>query len=220
MISICVTCKNRSYVTYNDDVIIRLFPKCVTSIVNAARYVDEEMELVVSDWMSDDWAPDEWLPKIVNHSMPYKIVDVKSKKFSRGKGRNIAFSYAKGDKIFFLDTDMLIDSPSVFHQGKFVIEEFNGAFFPICRSFYDHQHIDDWERTTGFGNFMTSRENMRKVGKWQEKTSWGGEDDNMFLRLSRTVPVIRKDVEGFYHQWHPEDEKKPVKKGFWRRLFK
>ena len=53
LISICVTCKNRSKVVFNDDVIIRPFPSCVDSIIKSYKEVKDEMydtiELVVTE---------------------------------------------------------------------------------------------------------------------------------------------------------------------------
>jgi len=219
LISICVTCKDRSRVIFNNDITIELFPNLIDSIAKVVPEIDSEVELVVSDWMSTDWPLYEWLPDKLNGIMSYHIVKIKEKKFSRGIGRNMAFSYARGDIIFFLDTDMLMTAPDVFHRTDFV--EYGAAYFPICYSYYDHQHIDGWWRTTGFGNLMVSRENLRRVGPWKEKFSWGGEDDDMFLRLARVAPIMRDKEDGFYHQWHPENKiVMPKREAFWKRIFK
>lgn len=220
LISICITCKNRSRVVFNDDIVIELFPNLVDTLAKIVPHVNCEFELVVSDWMSTDWPLYEWLPEKLNNVMPYHIIKIKQKDFSRGMGRNIAFSYAKGDTIFFLDTDMLITDIGIFTHGRELIRN-KEVFFPICYSYYDHQHIDGWWRTTGFGNLMVGREQLRKVGPWKEKFSWGGEDDDMFLRLARIAPIIRTKEHGFYHQWHPEKKiiKPKEKQGFWRKIF-
>jgi len=221
MISICITCKNRSKVKYHNGVILTLLPNLVDSLVKLTEHIPEEIELVVSDWMSDDWPLYEWLPEKVDKAFSYNIVKVKDKKFSRGKGRNIAFSFAKGDKILFLDTDMLITSTKLFDVGVATLDV-GCSFFPICWSHYDHQHIDGWWRATGFGNFMASRKHLRKVGPWKEKYSWGGEDDDMFLRMSRTFPIIRYTVKSFCHQWHPEEKAyiSEPKNNFWNRILR
>jgi glycosyltransferase involved in cell wall biosynthesis len=178
----------------------------------------EGVEIIVADWMSKDWPLQEWLPGKLDGIVPYNIVNIKDKNFSRGKGRNIAFEFAKGDKVLFLDTDMLVHNRSLLTYGSILVER-GIACFPICYSYYDHQHIDGWWRTTGFGNMMVSREQLRKVGPWQVKKSWGGEDDHMFMKMARNFPISRKKVNGFYHQWHPEAERYFKKPGFFKRLF-
>lgn len=219
MISICITCKNRSKLSYHNNVEVTPLPNLVDSLVEIFEgpFI-EDTELVISDWMSTDWPLREWLPPKLDGVIPHRIVDVKSKNFSRGKGRNIAFEFARGDKIFFLDTDMLVLSPRVIISGISAVTK-GAVYFPICLSYYDHQHLDGWWRTTGFGNMMATRKQLRKVGKWQDKKTWGGEDEQMFIKMARNFPISRKKTPGLYHQWHPESEKHFNKPGFFKRMF-
>lgn len=215
MISICTTCKNRSKIPYYKTTLTP-FPNFVKSLVAIHKFIDDEVELVVSDWQSTDHPLYEWLPETINNAFDFNIIKVPSDNFSRGKGRNIAFEFARGDKIFFVDADMEFNDHFLF---KSIREGF--VHFPICWSYYDQQQIDGWWRATGFGNFIADREQMRKIGPWKEKYSWGGEDDDMFLRMSRSFPIIRERFSGFVHQWHPEETVAPKpKKGWFKKLWK
>lgn len=219
MISICITCKNRSKLIYHNNLELTPFPNLIDSLARILqKSIGEEVEIIIADWASTDWPLEEWIPEKLDGIVHYNIINIKHKEFSRGKGRNIAFEFAKGDKILFLDTDMLVQNSKILFDGaKFVSKGI--AYFPICFSYYDHQHIDGWWRTTGFGNMMVSRKQLRKVGKWQNKKSWGGEDEQMFIKMARNFPISRKKVRGFYHQWHPESQKNFRKPGFFERLF-
>ena len=44
-----------------------------------------------------------------------------------------------------------------------------------------------------------------RYGGLPEYNTWGKEDDDFFARLSSLAEVVREEVPGFYHQWHPND---------------
>jgi glycosyltransferase involved in cell wall biosynthesis len=203
MLSICITCKNRSLVDINGHK-LKLFPRCIDSILAISDEINEELELVVSDWGSDDWPLEEWLPQKIDGRIPLTIVPIEKEGFSRGVGLNTSFYQAEGDKIFFLDTDMLFESSYVFNIGLEVLEK-GMASFPICFSYKDNKHEEGWWRATGYGNVMVNRDDFMAVGHWWEKDTWGKEDDNLVYKLSRMVKIWRENTPGFFHQWHPND---------------
>jgi len=203
MLSICITCKNRSLIDINGDK-LKLLPNCIDSILAIVTDIDEKVELVISDWDSDDWPLKEWLPQKVDGKISLNLVSLKKEGFSRGQGRNIAFQKSKGDKIFFVDADMLFESSYVFNKGLQVLKK-GMAFLPICFSYKDIHHINGWWRATGFGNIMVNRDTFITVGPWWEKDTWGKEDDDIMFKLSKIVKISRENTPGFFHQWHPNE---------------
>ena len=199
MISICVTIKNRSRVKTDQGELL-LFPKCVQSIL-AAVPTDIPCELIVADWGSDDWPLAEWLGQAAK-SIPVKVIPV-SGAFSRGRGRNIAAAAAQGDYLMFVDADCLL-SREVFDSGIKYLQE-NQAYFPVLYSFDSPGHKNGWWRHEGFGNCMVTKGMFELIGGWPDYEVWGKEDDDFHSKIAAHVKVVREEVPGFYHQWHPED---------------
>jgi glycosyltransferase involved in cell wall biosynthesis len=200
MISICVTVKNRSRV-HTDGRELRLFPNCVRSIVESVQRVPGA-ELVISDWSSDDWPLRDWLPQAIGDALPTRIINTEGD-FSRGRGRNVAAQFSSGDALLFLDADSIL-CEAVLTRGLELLSEAK-SFFPILYSFRNPEHTDGWWRRFGFGNCVVSREVFEKSGGWPEFTQWGKEDDLFYARVCALTPVVREEVPGFFHQWHPED---------------
>jgi hypothetical protein len=199
MISICTAVKNRSRVALPTGE-LQLFPNCVRSIM-AELNDDIPCELVVADWDSDDWPLKQWLPQLAN-SLPIKIVQLDGG-FSRGRGLNAAATFASGSELFFLDSDALVcrklflDGLTAAQQGK--------AYFPVLFSFNSPTHQSGWWRHEGFGHVLLKRELYLKAGGWPEYTKWGKEDDDFVASLMKITEIVREEVPGFYHQWHPEE---------------
>lgn len=199
MLSVCITVKNRSRLFIADRE-LHLFPNCVRSLVES---VDESIrcELVVTDWNSDDWPLVEWLKETAS-PIPVCIITLEGT-FSRGRGLNVAARAARGDCLFFLDADALVckqviqDGIQHVRQGK--------AYFPILYSFNEPDHRTGRWRRAGFGHCILSKQTFNEVGGWPEYTSWGKEDDHFWTTVGEKIPVVREEVNGFYHQWHPDD---------------
>ena len=197
MLSICVALKNRSRVMV-DGRELQLFPNCVKSIVQSAP---AETELVVADWNSNDWPLHEWL---IEAAAPLAVQVIPMEgSFSRGRGLNKAAQAARGDVFFFTDADCLL-CPLVIEQGRCYVRE-GKVYFPVLYSFDGPDHGGGWWRHSGFGNCIIARQLYEKTNGWPEYSKWGKEDDHFFERVSAIAPVVREEVPGFYHQWHPED---------------
>jgi glycosyltransferase involved in cell wall biosynthesis len=199
MLSICITVKNRSRVKVDNKELL-LFPNCVKSIVNS---IDDGLkcEIVVSDWRSDDWPLKEWLGDLAN-PIPVKIITVKGR-YSTGAGRNIAADSANGDALLFIDADMLISSDLI-DNGMNALRD-RKAYFPVSFAFYGPEQQLGWWRHSSYGNCMILRSIYREVGGWPEYYTWGMEDNHFYEKISSIVQVVREEVSGFYHQWHPYD---------------
>ena len=198
-LSICVTLKNRSRVPI-DGRNLELFPRCVESIA-ASLGPCNDVELVVSDYGSSDWPVAEWLSRAAG-TIPVLIEPVAGA-FSRGRGRNAAAARARGNTLFFLDADMIV-CPRVLARGRQVAAE-GRALFPICWSFKDPEHREGWWRVRGYGNCVLPRGLFHRVGPWPELETWGGEDTLFHRRVASVAGVVRERVDGFVHQWHPND---------------
>jgi len=199
MLSICTTIKNRSIVRTGIRE-LRLFPNCVESIVRAQGAVPE-IELVVADWESIDWPLEQWAHDAAS-PVPVQIVKM-SGTFSRGRGLNAAAAASGGELLFFLDADTLI-SESVVRNGISVLQE-GKTYFPVLYSFHEPEHASGYWRDSGFGHCMIRKDLFELTGGWPEYKSWGLEDDHFFARVKALCPVVREPVDGFYHQWHPQE---------------
>jgi glycosyltransferase involved in cell wall biosynthesis len=199
MISICVTVKNRSRL-HVENRELQLFPNCVRSIVDAVG--DEFIaELIVSDWQSTDWPLQEWL---VSTAHPLAVtISTRNGFFSRGAGRNIAAAAATGETLFFIDADSLL-CRELFIRGPEVLKR-GRAYFPILFGFSDPNHRFGTWLEHGFGHCMISRKQFEQTGGWPEYESWGREDVHFYESVQSACGVERERVEGFYHQWHPND---------------
>lgn len=199
MLSICTTIKNRSRLRVGEWE-LDLFPNCVRSLVESIGR-DVECELVVTDWQSDDWPLGQWLEEAAR-PIPARIVTLDGN-FSRGRGLNVAASAARGKSLFFMDADVLVCS-QVFRRGIQCVEQQQG-YFPVLYSFNDPEHRTGRWRRRGFGHCMISKRAFEEVGGWPEYESWGKEDDHFYENVQKLMPVVREDVNGFFHQWHPDD---------------
>lgn len=198
-LSICLTVHNRSKVPYGRDHLF-LFPGCIDSVAKAVGGMPE-VEIVIADWDSSDWRLNDWIHDKLK-GLRYTIV-FHSGVFSRGEGRNIAADNAKGDLLFFLDADMLVDQ-SVIINGLSKLRE-GMAFFPQCFYFIDKGHSKGFW-CNGKGNCMVTREWYQQAGKWPCPPVYKKEFDEdwkFFQSIESRVPAYSEKEEGLLHQFHP-----------------
>ena len=199
MISICVTVKNRSRVAVEDRT-LHLFPRCVDSIVKSAS-ANLACELVVADWLSDDWPLSDWLVETAQH-VPTKLVTLEGH-FSRGRGLNEAARSAGGNVLLFIDADALL-CEAILARGLECVRSGN-TYFPVLYSFDDAEHRSGRWLHAGYGHCMVSSDLFLESGGWPEYDRWGKEDDDFLARVASLSEIVREEVPGFYHQWHPDD---------------
>jgi len=212
MISFCITCKNRSLVPFQGED-LALLPLCIDSIAKSCLKSEEKFEIVIADWNSIDYPLDEWVHDKNYEKIPIKVIQVTDRdEFSLAHGRNVAYDNSEGDKLFFIDADMLI-CPEVILEG---IKDINQGYacFPICyfqkpqfpiTGKLKRRHMREGWGTASYGNLLISRVNFELVGKWEGNSKYGGEDTcYVTLCQEKNVPIMRKRYENFIHQWHPK----------------
>ena len=213
-LSICISLKNRSRINHEDQ-ILELFPKCVASIADATRKLNEtlldaqchqspvsnplKIELVVADFCSDDCAVAEWIEEAAA-GMTLKHLSL-NEDFSRGRGLNLAVRHASSDRILLLDADMLV-TPQLIQTGIEVIDE-QTAYFPVFRNLGIAGNLLDLEQDS-FGNVFLSKRLFHAAGGIPEFKSWGGEDNVLYERIKEIANIRREEAKGFHHQWHPD----------------
>jgi glycosyltransferase involved in cell wall biosynthesis len=202
MISVCITIKDRSRIVHGDKVLLS-FPNCVRSI--AESFEPGEAELVVADWESTDWPIVEWLREYSSHLPP--CIQFLNGEFSRGRGRNAAAERASGETLFFLDADMLINRSVVVQCLAAVLKKH--AVFPMCRAYKEDGSLRSKCWSAGYGNCMLAKSVWART-KWEERVEWGREDVSFCQAVSKLVPIERPAIDGFLHQWHPSNDRRPV----------
>ena len=202
MLSFCIAVKDRSRVLVDDHELL-LLPNCIRSIRAAVVELGtvDDCEIVITDWASEDWPLAEWLEEAA-HPLRVRVVQTQGP-FSRGRGLNLAAAAAQGDVLFFTDADVAVGTQLLVALERHVST--GHAFFPVLFSYDDATHNTGWWRHTGFGNCAIARADYEAAGGWPEYTRWGREDDDFHERVTAVCDVIREEVRGFFHQWHPED---------------
>ena len=198
-VSICITVKNRSRIGENGKEIL-LFPNCVRSIVKSIP-PGVKVELVVADWYSDDYPLAEWIGQTAAH-IPVQIIAVTGA-FNRGKGLNIAAKAAKSNYLFFMDADCLL-SPEVLVSGIKNLKA-GKTYFPVFYAYTNPDHSEGEWIHYAFGQCMVTKDMWKAAGEWPEYPVWGKEDNDFYARIAAHSEIIREEVPGFYHQWHPDD---------------
>lgn len=199
ILSVCIQIKNRSLFRYKDRNYY-LFPNCIDSLVNNLGPFNN-IEIVIADWESTDWPIREWIGYHVP-KLPVHLINIKSKQYSRGKGRNIAAQQAKGDIFFFLDGDMLV--PDKLIETGMLTAKRGTVAFPIAEYAKDPENVEKKE-FAGFGNLFIQKEDYYKIGFWPEYYGYGWEDVDYYKKIKEQMNVQFLNIPGFIHQWHPQD---------------
>lgn len=202
MISFCYPIKNRTLFVSNHNDNKVLTTPLIKSAISVASCFDnnQDYEIVIADFMSTD-TDYEWLKQMqINH----KIVKIDyGKYFNRGMGLNTAYEASSGERVFFIDADMLVNRQFLQRCNEVLDKPEYNLFFPVCWSYSNPEHSEGYWRHTGYGNVIVNKEFWKKNNmSWWERDSWGREDSELFgLHESHS---FREESPGFYHMWHDE----------------
>ena len=204
MISFCITCKNRSKIKYKNR-ILELLPKCLASILECCNDLEEKVEVIISDWNSTDYPLNDWVHDVFKGSnIDVKVVEVTDRQhFCLAHGRNVAFNESKGDKIFFMDADMVLCKEVILDSIKDI--EKGCVVFPTC--FFEKGAKENRKNPfgdTSYGNMFISRKKFEEIGYW-EGTSYYGSEDVSYYKICKDKgeKISKKRYSNFRHQWHP-----------------
>ena len=184
------------------------FENCVNSLINATKNWSNEkkIQLVVADFTSTDVNVEQLLQSMLKESenIVFKYVLINESKFSRGRGLNIAMDCAESDNLIFFDADMYLQNDNFLKQCMELFKTEDSAYFPICFCFRTPQHDLGWWEKYGYG-MVGIKKSTLKGYRWEERNSWGLEDDN-FHKYCQTLGlnIKRCNCHGLFHQWHPE----------------
>lgn len=196
MLSICIACYNRSKVPTQYGNLL-LLPKCLESIRDNIEY---DYEVIIADFGSNDHPLDQWVRNVIPKT---NIIQVQHDKFCKGLGLNLAVNEAVYNNMLLLDTDMLV-CPRLFKEGIQHLHH-NKPFFPICYTYTNPEHTQGFWHVSGFGNAFVTKKMYESCGGTPLYTSWGREDTDLFKSINKMYKCHRFTVNGFYHQWHPDD---------------
>ena len=196
--SFCIPVFNR-YTLVGDGVILHPMDKLVEGIL--AQKPQESFEIVVVDFNSTD-TDYAWLRRLCSRTVLFTIHE----KFSLGRGRNLAAHIATGERLFILDTDMIIPDDFVHRLAGPV--DAGRVCFP--KYFLTHKNGKIANEGQGWGNVaMLKKVYLSLCAKgicWPDKTEYGGEDvafSSQVVKGKKAVPFERAHIPNFLHSWHP-----------------
>jgi len=180
-----------------DNKQLLLFPNCIKSLASSLT-LGVDVELVISDWQSDDWKISEWILDAIPY-IPIHIITIVGEGFSAGRGRNIAAKHAKGDILFFMDADMIVNREVINHGILKVSDGY--VYYPTVLYETDggKQIIHE-----GGGNVFMSADMYRESGGWPEFYKHGFEDTDYASTLKKISKIHTNENISIFHQWHPQ----------------
>ena len=189
-------------VTKDGKVILDLLLNFLDSL-STIKHDDESFEIIITDFGSDDYDLRKLKKKF--NKLDIKIINSDGY-FSRGKGLNVGFNNSTKENVFFCDADMLLTTRELFDNAYNELQ--NGkVLFPICFGLCEPSHQIGYFRNSGFGMCMLKKETLIKNNyKWSEYDSLGKEDDDFWNFFNDRNLCARYQVNGYYHQWHPESQ--------------
>ena len=224
--------KGGNYLRYNDSPLNIKVSYCVTvynrSLLKGREYLPRlvetlredspaESELIVTDWQSTDLPLLNWLPQAWDKSL--QIIEMDGK-FSAAWGRTTACERANGNFVFALDADMLVPkgyTKTIIGYLKggyktafplYYIEESDGVISPSPEQVANFKKNND-PANRGHGNYAFPKTLWPKLrmayGDSLTRTSWGGEDHEIFWVSCALGDCWRDWIPGFIHQWHSKE---------------
>jgi glycosyltransferase involved in cell wall biosynthesis len=202
VLSVCISHKNRAYVQIPGGELRPLFRLAFAALTLSLSKISEPSEVVIADF-SDEQRTSLGLWIAECHGVTVRVIRGTGD-FTIGAGRNQAAGVARGDKLFFMDADMLCPV-AVIRRALEVMAE-GKAFAP----FYDRLNPDGSvaERGNGTGNLFCLRRHLEEAGPWIEAHEWANDGDTAMWHWfeSHGLAAPREFVPGFVHQWHPHME--------------
>jgi len=204
MLSICITCQNRSKIQ-TKNYILEPLPQCLKAI----NKLSGDIEVVISDWNSTD-TPIEEVTQQYLTKIPYKIVKMENDKFEIYEGLNKSFEESQGGNILFMDADLIV-------QDKYIKKNIknlkNGnVIFPIVFAFIGMGLKKGIWCTKDYRTLMIQRDMYEKVKPWKNTDSKGTQMHRFCKINFGSNKIIREKDRGFLHHWHPN-----TKKNIWTR---
>lgn len=212
-----------------------------------SKQVGSNCTLCVYDWNSKDHGPvdsAEDLQRELGCQSPIRCrysFDPNPDNFGVTIGKNRAFDIAAAlahDIVFFIDCDVVIPptmTDTICRNVKPGV-----AYFPVFYSLYrdcppvvngsgpSHSRgsssANGWWRKTSSGNCGFTAADFVAIGKWDERFGdrYGRDDDDIHWRAKQKLTVVRENVDGFFHFWHPYSTAKQnprLKEIPWHPLF-
>lgn len=191
MISVIIGLKNR----------FEHFRWCLKSLI---LLDDAEMELIVVDFNSDDGNVAAETKAAAREMGCRASILTAQGPFNWSHARNIGVAAAKGRVLLFLDADMVVPR-GFLHRIEKVVKP-GTVYFPECwREDEKGNIISDHHCSCGYGLCALMRQDIEKVGGWDESfVGWGYEDVDFKNRCEKAgLELARESVGGFIHLWHP-----------------
>lgn len=200
----------------------------VRLIHSFAQQPDANAVLCIYDWnskdhgainSSDDFYREAQNPPKANYRYSFEPDPAN---FGVTIGKNKAFDIAdakQDDIVFFIDCDVVI--PTTMSARIAEVVRHGVAYFPVFYSLYEgcppvvngegpqHQRgnstANGWWRKTSSGNCGFIAHDFITIGKWDERfgDKYGRDDDDLHWRAAKALKIVRENVDGFFHFWHP-----------------
>jgi predicted glycosyltransferase involved in capsule biosynthesis len=135
--------------------------------------------------------------------------------FSRGRAINSGIERANADILFFVDSDCILP-PNYIEEHCKIVNEKTATFSPFIDSTSKIKKSGNWRHLRNQKNALTGlrpgsyshvgihRSWINKYGGFNEEyVGWGGEDDDLILRLKRSRTRVAIVNTYPIHLWHP-----------------
>lgn len=195
----------------NFDIYLYNLQFCLDALSKLEQIVDVKQEIIIVDYGSIP----EYSSKIKELVDKYNFICIKKKAdcWSRSRSINIGIRNATGERIFFIDADTIL-------PPNYIQEHLNKA---TSTNYITNLVLDSSEKenkTSDWQDMISKGGNIRKGGYshfsvdklWldihngynEEYIGWGGEDDDILLRMDITgMERVVFDHVTPVHLWHP-----------------
>ena len=172
-------------------------------------------ETILVDYMSTPTYSKKLKKIAKGHGCTYVYTSRKdTKTFSRGRAINSGVPHATSDILFFIDSDCVIP-PNYIETHYPLVTEKSATFSPFIDSTSKIKKSGNWKHLRKQKGALTglrpgSYSHMGVHRSWMEKhkgfndayVGWGGEDDDLMLRLKRSRTKIIRVPTYPIHLWH------------------